>query len=116
MVAMVEVRRRPSDRALEELQAIAVRIKGTFAARYLWERVLTNPERKRLGDDLGRQYYALGPVEIWKRLRGVSSGRAMVDVAKQLGCIDQPRYRWLLEEIGEPLEGEEALRIAINGG
>jgi hypothetical protein len=102
---------------MEELQTNAQRIQAAISAARLWERILTERERQRLGgvlEDAWRQY---GTAGMWMNLRGVSAGRAVVDVAHALGFLDDAAWRWLLRELGEVHDDpEEALQAAIAGG
>ena len=88
-------------KVLEELQQQYLRIKMWVSAARLWERVLTEQDRHRLGGNLEECFSRLGTVGMWAELRAVSQPRAIADVAHELGCLDQTTYRWLLREIGE---------------
>jgi len=88
-------------RVLDALRTNAARIKAPFAALLLWERVLTESDRLRLGDDCEAAWRQYGTAGMWCRLRGVSAPRAVVDVAHALGLMDEQTRRWLLRELGE---------------
>jgi hypothetical protein len=54
---------------------------------------------------------------MWRRLRGVSVLRAVVDVAVAIGSLDPGTARALLRALGEePDDPEEALARAVAGG
>lgn len=101
----------------EELQATAARIGSKVAALRLWERVLTDDERQRLGGDVAVAWCRLGTVGMWQRLRGVSPARAVADGALALGLLDEPSHRWLLREAGEVHDdAEAAIQQAVASG
>jgi hypothetical protein len=92
----------------------ATRLKATFSALRLWNRVLTERERQQLGGDLEALYRKHGAAGIWVKLHGVSYERAVVDVAFELNFIDGQTRRWLLRELGELSDDpEETLQAAI---
>jgi len=102
---------------LVELEANAVRIKAPLCAQLLWDRVLTQEERQRLGGNLQTLYYQQGTAGIWMKLRGVSVERAVLDVAHELDLLSDQRYHWLLRELGEPpYHSGEGLDQAIASG
>jgi hypothetical protein len=106
-----------SPRAKEELQTNFHRIGAAVSAAWLWERVLTEAERQRLGGDLERAWRAHGTAGMWMKLRGVSLPRAVVDVACELDLLDERTRGWLLRELGEaPDDPAEALETAIDSG
>jgi hypothetical protein len=84
-----------------ELHTQYLRVKAEVSAARLWERVLSEEDRQRLGGDLETCYRQLSTVGMWMKLRGVSQARAVADLAHELGFLDQTNYRWLLREIGE---------------
>lgn len=88
-------------KVIQELQTQQGRICAAASARRLWDRVLSPEERERLGGDLQQCYSRLGTVGMWTELRGVSPERAVVDVARELGFLDEPTAKWLLRETGE---------------
>jgi len=104
-------------RVVDELQTNALRIQAAMSAAWLWERVLTERERQRLGGALEEAWRRYGTAGMWMRLRGVSAERAVVEVAHGLGFLDDATCRWLLRELGEVHDdAEEALQAAIAGG
>jgi hypothetical protein len=106
-----------SPRAREELEANYHRIRAAVSAIRLWERILTEAERQRLGGDLEIAWRQHGTAGMWMKLRGVSLPRAVVDVACELNFIDDRTRRWLLREVGEvPDDPAEALDTAVASG
>jgi hypothetical protein len=104
-----------SARVVDLLETNALRIQAAVSAARLWEEVLTESQRQLLGGDLPSLWCRLGTAGIWKKLHGVSSERAVVDVAAELGFLDAPTARWLLRELGEVSDDpEEALQEARN--
>lgn len=103
----------PSQRAVEECRANALRVRANYSAERLWERCLTSQDRERLGGDLEDAFKDHGTAGMWMKLRGVTWQRAVVDVAKTLGFLTNENYEWLLGQIGEILGIEEELSRAI---
>ncbi len=107
---MVRVPANLPPKVMEELQIQYLRIKAFVSAARLWERVLTNQERQRLGGELEGSYAKLGTVGMWQAVRGGSDARAVIDIAQALGFLDQTGYHWLLCEIGDrPVRAQEPL-------
>lgn len=88
-------------KVIAELIDHNLRIKAFVSAGLLWQRVLTERERKRLGGDLQQSFAKLGTVGMWRRVRGGSKVRAVIDVARALGFLYPSNYDWLLREIRE---------------
>ena len=40
---------------------------------------------------------------MWMELRGVSAERAVIEVARELGFLNEQTAKWLLKEVGEEL-------------
>lgn len=83
-------------KVVQELQTQSLRIKPPVAAARLWGRVLTERERRQLGGSLEECYARLGTAGMWMQIRGVSLERAVIEVARELGFLDQPTAIWLL--------------------
>lgn len=105
-----------SQQVFEELQTAASRVGGIVCAKRLWDRHLTLAEQVRLGSDVQAAYAELGTLGMWKQLRGVTHDRAVVEVAQKLGFLRTEDAHWLLGEIGETLDAEEAMENAIARG
>jgi hypothetical protein len=107
----------PSPQALSELQINATRIRAAVSALLLWERVLTPEDRRLLGGNVQKAYSRWGTAGMWAQLRGVSSARAIADVAWRLEFVTQQRYSWLLRELGEiHYDPEQAVAAAVATG
>lgn len=89
---------------VQELRAQYLRVKSPAAALRMWERLLTEQDRKRLGGDLEKAYRAHSTAGMWMRLRGVSLERAVVDLAYGLGFLTESTRDWLLRELGQRFE------------
>jgi hypothetical protein len=86
----------------DELQLQRSRVAPFTSADRLWQRVLNDEDRRQLGGDPEKAYRDnRGTVGMWIKLRGVTPQRAIVDVAHEIGFLDDSNYRWLLHEIGE---------------
>lgn len=105
----------PSPRALEKLKSIENFIRPLASAELLWER-LSLSDRKQLGGDLPNALCKYGTVGMWTRVKGVTKERAVVDVAKLIGLLWHEDAKWLLREIGEFADPEEAMLSAIDAG
>lgn len=94
-------------RHVQELRTQYLRIKSFDSAQRMWERLLTEKDRERLGGDLEQAYLTLATAGMWMKLRGVTLERAVVDVAYGIGCMDQSTRDWLLREIGQRHEDSQ---------
>ena len=93
------------------------RIKGPEAFSRFWDRILSDDERVKLGNDLTACYAAnpfaanhLGP------LRGWSLEQAIVEIAHSLGFLASQDRLWLLKDIGissDALEMQQQLGIPV---
>lgn len=88
-------------RIKEELQAQYIRVQAPASGELVWNRILNNQERQRLGGNFEQAFASLGTIGMWRKLRRVSRLRAIVDIARALGLVHETSYRWLLREIGE---------------
>ena len=100
----------------EGLTDCRCRIAPWVCAQRLWDRHLTALDRTRLGDDAWAAYKRLGTAGMWSKLRGVTPYRAVVDVANKLDLLSDSDREWLLREIGEDVDAEEAKLTAIANG
>ena len=99
---MSEQTKRLSGRAREALETAELRIRNFEGAQYLWERVLTQGERKRLDDNLELAYQRYGgTLGLWLNVRGGTLLRALVEVAYSLGFLTATDREWLLRELGD---------------
>lgn len=106
-----------SPRAAEELKTNALRIRAAACALRLWERIFTEEDRQRLGGDLQTAWRKHSTAGMWMMLRGVSLGRAVVEVAHALNLIDASTAGWLLRELGEVSTNPEvAIEAAVASG
>ena len=84
-----------------ELETAYLRIQNPAAAKRMWQRVLTEEDRQRLGDDLEECYARWGTIGIWQQAHGVSQHRAIIEVARGVNLMYPDTADWLLQEIGE---------------
>lgn len=113
MNAILETADAPSTKAIQEFQSAERRIRNANSAWRLWERHLTPEERERLGGDFEQAYKAGGTAQIWANLHGGTLQRAVVDVAHLIGFLRDADHKWLLREMREHLDGDEAYERAI---
>ena len=106
----------PSEQAMSELQMNTLRVSPVVSASLLWDRHLTKGEQRRLGGDFESAYQKFGTVGMWVELRGVTRARAVVEVAKLLGLLNEQNANWLLTEIGEYLDADDEKQAYIDAG
>ena len=97
----------------EQLRTYTLRVKMRVSAKLLWDKVLSDRERRLLGGDFSSSFEKIGTVGMWKELRGVSEEKAILDIALNLNLMDPPTFRWLSRELGEHEDPEERLEFAI---
>ena len=98
-------------------QTAVLGIQPYFMADDLWNRRLSDADRRRLGGNLKEAYKAYGTAGMWMRLRGVSRFRAVVEVAVALNVLDAQTGRWLLFNLGEATgDGVADMESAIEAG
>ena len=91
-----------SPHLVEAWQTAVLRVRPFVAAAELWQRIFSESDRRRLGNDLEAAYASRrGTVGMWMYLRGVSYPRAVVDIGTALHLLDVSTGRWLLREFGE---------------
>ena len=86
---------------IEKLKESLMRIKSFTAASWLWNKGLSDRDRQDLGGDLQTAHLQWGTVGMWRKLRGGSMGRAIVDVSTKLQLLHKEDRVWLLKELGE---------------
>jgi hypothetical protein len=93
---------KPSTEALETLNTQRSRVNCAWSADRVWNRFLSDEDRKKLGDNLDSAYSDHhGLIGMWIKIRKVSVAQATIDLGFLLGFIDQPTKNWLLQEFGE---------------
>jgi hypothetical protein len=95
----LHVRQLPRE-VLLEIETLARRLQIAPEADFVWNRLLSELERQRLGGNLETCFAQGGTIGIWMRARGVSRHRAILDIAHQRG-LDDATYNRLLRETGE---------------
>lgn len=84
----------------EQIKSYFLRIANPATAAILWE-LLTDAERDLLGNDLEKALRNGGIVGLWRRLKGVSAVRAILEVALMTNHIDQMKYQRMLKASGD---------------
>lgn len=87
--------------AMPSLDELSISLKSAALGRQLWEMLLSEAERQRLGGDLEASWEQFGTIGMWLHVRGGSRSRAIVELAHQLDLITESGYQFLLSEIGE---------------
>ena len=81
---------------VDALHTAYARVMPFTSARRLWERVFSDDDKLQLGWNLQKSYKRLGTVRMWMETRHVSFTRAVVEVAHEIGFLDEPTHTWLL--------------------
>ena len=91
----------PSDEAIAEFKKQEVHVHLMYFARLLWDRVLRDSERKKLGTSFEVAVVAHhGTTGLWMALHPtLSVEQSVLDVSRAVGSIDQLTYEWLIREI-----------------
>ncbi|MBN9119350.1 MAG: hypothetical protein J0I06_09340 [Planctomycetes bacterium] len=91
-----------TDHVKEGWHTAYLRVRGAPPAVRLWDWVLTEEEKQRLGGELDTAYARhRGAVGMWMHLHGVSLPQAVVAVALAIGFLDAATGRKLLGMCGE---------------
>jgi len=86
-------------------------IRNPNTAIRVWEEILTDADRKALGNNLPDTWKTLGTAGMYMQVRGVPKIRAILDLAYQLDFLTEHRYRWLLRETGQELIPDRRRRL-----
>lgn len=80
---------RPISKAVaHELQTAAARIRLAVVARRVWELLISEDERQRLGADFEACWRRFGTAGMWMEARGVSFEQAVIEVAEGANLMD----------------------------
>ncbi|MEQ8786070.1 MAG: hypothetical protein RIC55_07210 [Pirellulaceae bacterium] len=104
--------------AAELFDLTRLRVATLQSAELLWKRGFTRHERAQLGNSFAEamENHQSG-VGMWMLLRRVSYQRAVIEVGRTLGFLDDENAGYLLREAGEiPRDPEEAQSEAIARG
>ena len=91
----------PSDEAIAEFKKQEVHVNLMHFAHLLWDRVLHDSERKKLGTSFEDAVVThQGTTGLWMALHPtLSVEQSVLDVSRAVGSIDQLTYEWLIREI-----------------
>ncbi len=94
------------------------KVNSFSAAERLWDRILTTPQRRSLGNTLvAALQNHRNPVGMWRHIHHVGYQRAVIDIGEKVGFLGSSDVDWLLREGGDlPRSPEEALEEAIHRG
>jgi hypothetical protein len=90
-----------SSSALMEFENCESRVNVTFVAKLLWERVLSDGDRRKLGATF-RDALSAHPntTAMWMALHPrQSQEQSVLEAARALGSIDETTYDWLRREV-----------------
>jgi hypothetical protein len=90
-----------SERTKIKLAELHSDLESPTVAKLLWDTVLTDDERQRLGGDCWTAYEARGVIGTWQYVRGGDADNAIVELAGELGFITDKKQNQMLLEIGE---------------
>jgi len=99
-----------SPEVMAKLEEAEMRVQNVPAAKLLWDRLLTEPERESLGGDFEACYEKYkGSIGIWRHARNTSKPRAIIQIACGIDLLSEPDYRWLHREISmvDPMSDDE---------
>jgi hypothetical protein len=102
--------RRPLDPQVKgQLRLLELGLRGIVPAEKLWQKVLTEPERKQLGGDLEKCFVKLGgAVGMWQKLHGLDITSAVLDLARTLNGLNDVDYCWLRRKTAAQVRAEPA--------
>jgi hypothetical protein len=89
---------------------VIMRARGAAVKNQLWERLHKSEQEWIMANIGDEEWHKLGPIEVWKRLRGVSDERAALDIGLKCDLLSPEKHAWLLREIGAE---EEDLPAAV---
>lgn len=96
---------KPSARVLPdsiqgEIDAIVPRLGGYSICSLVWNRLLTDAQRRKLGNDFDKALRKEHIVDIWARLHRQIPVRAVVELGYRTELVTTQTYERLLREIG----------------
>lgn len=89
----------PSEEAITTYNKCWSRVIGFSAAEKVWNELLSNAERRRVGGDLDSALVANDDtIGIWKKVKGSSGRFAVIQIAFAIGFVTLHQRDWLLRE------------------
>ena len=106
------------ERALKLFDETHLKVNSFATAARLWERILTERQRRSLGNTLVEALQNhRNPVGMWRHIHHVTDQRAVIEIGEKVGFLSSSDVDWLLREGGDlPRSPEEALEEAIRRG
>ena len=99
---IVDSRGRPiSQKMANEINTARSRVTSAVAAELMWNDLFTDADRQRHDGDLDKCWRRIGTIRMWMQARGVSTERAVIEVANGLDLMSDKRANRLLRELGE---------------
>lgn len=87
---------RPISQAVhDELLAAAMRIRPAASARLVWERLFSEKDRQKLGNDFQSCWRQFGTEGMWMKIWDVSAESAVIDIAEGLDLMSSGSARYL---------------------
>ncbi len=85
-----------------KLRDCRIRVVPFASGSKLWDDVLTDADRTALGGDLLAAHGRYGTIGMWARVRGITNrNRALVEVAYELGFLDELGRKRLISELNQ---------------
>jgi hypothetical protein len=91
----------PRDLLRERFDEAAGRIRPFASASLMWHLLLNREQREEVGGNLKKAFRRFGTAGIWMQVNNVSEGRAIVEIARGIGFLEEPIAQRLLIEMGE---------------
>lgn len=110
--------RTPFEKAYDYFHETRRKVNTLATAERLWERILTAPQRRSLGNSLMEALQNhRSTVGMWRHIHQVSDQRAVIDIGEKVGFLSSSDVDWLLREGGDlPRSPFEAMEEAIRRG
>lgn len=98
----------PSARARQLVEDTYGRINTIDTLLRLQDQVFSEADLRQLGPDLYAVFRQIGVTGMWRKLRGCSLARAIIEIATALDGFGPSVRSWLLREFGETAADSEA--------
>jgi hypothetical protein len=89
---------------------LVYRVRGSAVKNLIWERLHKSEQKWIKANISDEEWQKLDAIQVWMRLRGVSDGRAALDIGRRCDLLSLEEYTWLLREIDAE---EEDLLAAV---
>lgn len=109
----------PSD-LVQELQRLAIHLKGKVIGRRIWKELLTPHEQALLSL---KEFLASHPADVYACMRRISRDRAVLDLSHELELVSDQQYRRFLRKLkmadlhhpDRPVWNDDRLELMLRG-